>query len=69
MRRKLSLNRQTISDLATDELSGLAGGITGPTCVTVHVEVGNTPTCPVRLSYYTECQSFPINDCLITLGC
>ena len=51
--KRLTLSRETVSELATDELRGLAAG-NQPVI---------TPNCP---TVYAECPSDPIMGCTVT---
>ncbi len=60
--RTLTLKRETLADLSSDELVAVAGGqaqLTHDTCVTCNV----TYRCTHGYSF-DSCRTVPVNDCL-----
>lgn len=63
MRTKLSLRREPLTALTSDELNAVAGGqaLTHATC-------GITDTCTHGPSFDARCPTTPINQCLSLEG-
>ena len=65
VRKTLSLHREALAELRSDEMTQIAGAATAAAACYVR----DTWDCPIRLSQDTKCESFPVNQCLISVGC
>ena len=66
MRKSLSLKRETLSPLTSNELVSVAGG---QQQLLTHLTCNPTDGCGHGPSFDERCPTFPVNPCLSLNGC